>query len=213
MVGWDQEIPATMPPREMHFTALLAPTLYTATFSIDGVAVSNQEYTIETSSLNEPEIPPKPYLFARWQEYNLKNGGDLEIYAVYDPPRIMAPAQKTLHIDEVYQIIASGNFDATRSVWTSDNTSVATVDGHGNVTAVGIGTATITVKRYGKDEFDNDVSADTTVNIKVTKEKVKYRSFGEWLRAFVERFFDEIIYDILENLKRIGFILAYRIDR
>lgn len=212
VVGWNPEIPATMPPQEMHFTALLSPTLYTATFYIDGVAVCSQEYTIETEKLNEPEIPPKPYCFAKWQGYNLKTGGDLEIHAVYDPPKIVAPAQKTMHIDETYRIITSGNFGATRYVWKSDNTSVATVDSHGNVTAVGIGTATIKVTRYGKDAFGNEVSAYTTINIKVTKEKVKYNSFSEWLKAFVERFFDEIIYDILENLKRIGFILAFRVN-
>ncbi|MBQ8943803.1 MAG: Ig-like domain-containing protein, partial [Clostridia bacterium] len=212
VVGWNPEIPATMPPQEMHFTALLSPTLYTATFYIDGVAVYSQEYTIETEKLNEPEIPPKPYCFAKWQGYNLKTGGDLEIHAVYDPPRIIAPAQKTLHIDETYRIITSGNFDTTRYVWKSDNTTVATVDKHGNVTAVGIGTAVITVTRYGEDALGNEVSAKTSTTIKVSKEKVKYNSFSEWLKAFVERFFDEIIYDILENLKRIGFILAFRVN-
>ena len=186
---------------------------YSAKFIIDGVVVSTQDYTVATDRPDEPNIPPKPYCFARWESYNLANGGDLKIHAVYDPPKLIVPAQKTLHIGETYQIITSGNFDATRYVWRSDNTSVATVDTHGKVTAVGIGTATIKVTRYGEDAFGNEVSADTSINIKDTKEKVKYNSFSEWLKALIERFFDEIIYDILENLKRMGFILAYRVNQ
>ncbi|MCR4593927.1 MAG: leucine-rich repeat protein [Clostridiales bacterium] len=183
--------------------------VYTAKFYIEDTVVSTQNYSVDTECLDEPEIPAKPYQFARWQSYDLSVGGDLEIHAVYDLPKIISFAQKTLHVGESYRIITSGNFDATGYVWKSDNTSVATVDSRGVVTAVGIGTATITVTRYGEDSFGNEVSAVTTIDIKVTKEKDEYKSFGERLKAFIERLFSEIIFDILENLKRMGIVFAY----
>ena len=50
---------------------------------------------------------------------------------------------------------------AKGEIWTSSNTAVATVDGYGNVTAVGIGTCTITVTSSN----NRNVSANITVNV------------------------------------------------
>ncbi len=179
---------------------------YTATFVVEGSAVFSQEYTVETTSLNEPVIPPEPNKFARWQSYNLKKGGNIEIYAIYDSPKIIAPSQKTLYVDETYWIVTSGNFKAVRYEWRSDNKAVATVDNHGLVTATGLGTASVTVTRYGEDAFGNEVSATSSTIIKVTKEKVRAAGFSEWLRMFVNRFFNEILIDFLTNINRFGLL-------
>ncbi|MBR1592691.1 MAG: Ig domain-containing protein, partial [Ruminococcus sp.] len=50
---------------------------------------------------------------------------------------------------------------AKGEIWTSSNTAVATVDGYGNVTAVGVGTCTITVTSSN----NRNVSANITVNV------------------------------------------------
>lgn len=55
---------------------------------------------------------------------------------------------------------------ATKAVnWTSDNEDVATVDGNGKVTAIGVGTAHIKVETIEKDAEGNKLSATCTVTV------------------------------------------------
>ncbi|MGN0542908.1 MAG: leucine-rich repeat protein [Acutalibacteraceae bacterium] len=208
IVAWTPEIPELMPENELHFYALLEPTIYTATFYIDNEVISVQKYTVETEKLDEPQIPPKEGRIACWEYYNLKSGGDKEIHAIYNWPKVNLISQKTLHIGEKYMLIASSNFTATKTIWSSDNTNIAVVDNKGLVTAVGIGTCVIRVTRYGVDDLGNTIESKSFATIIVTKEKEEYSSAQDKFRSLFERFFTECLYDFAENLKRLGFILA-----
>lgn len=208
IVAWTPEIPELMPENELHFYALLEPTIYTATFYIDNEVISVQKYTVENEKLDEPQIPPKEGRIACWEYYNLKSGGDKEIHAIYNWPKVNLISQKTLHIGEKYMLIASSNFTATKTIWSSDNSNIAVVDNKGLVTAVGIGTCVIRVTRYGIDDLGNTIESKSFATIIVTKEKEVYSSAQDKFRSLFERFFTEYLYDFAENLKHIGFVLA-----
>lgn len=204
IVGWEPEIPSKMPSQDISFTALLSAKKYTATFYIDNEAVSIQEYTVETEKLIEPEIPPKPYYIARWQGYNLKTGGDLSIYAVYESPNTFMTAQKTLSTGDSFRLIYSSNYAVESRNWYSDNEEVATVDSHGNVSALKEGECYITVVNYGKDDFGNTISSKSKTKIVVHSNSTDKQSTREKL----EIRFIYLLKDIIENLKSILRYLA-----
>ena len=71
---------------------------------------------------------------------------ELKIKGKTDPEKPEVPESIEIHVNESYTINISNSDKITSGIksWTSDNTSVATVN-NGVVTAVGVGTATITV--------------------------------------------------------------------
>jgi len=82
--------------------------------------------------------------------------GNITLYAKWEvsgPPvgsvylRLSFSGSGTLEVGKSmkinYSAIVTGNYQADAVVWSSSNTSVATVDQNGNVTAVGVGTAII----------------------------------------------------------------------
>ena len=85
-----------------------------------------------------------------------------EYYFVLRPERLAANAIQSISLDKTTASVEAGNnvtlvasknpttaADAITTTWTSSNTSVATVDAAGKVTAVAAGTATITVNCDG----------------------------------------------------------------
>lgn len=128
------------------------------------------------------------------------------INAFKTTPKVTAPAQKTLHTGERYQVLTSTNFDVTRSEWKSDDTSVATVNSNGVVKAVGAGTTVITVTKYGKGKNGNDIQSRAYITI-IVKEGIVNLNLGEWLKSLIERFFTETLLDFLENMKEVGLFL------
>lgn len=58
------------------------PQKYKARFAADGVIVGESEYTVETLSLDEPDVPEKPGFSGRWSSYTLAAGG-VTVMAVY----------------------------------------------------------------------------------------------------------------------------------
>lgn len=58
--------------------------VYHASFVADGETVAVEDFTTETDSIPEPEVPAKTGYTGAWEEYTLRTG-DLEIRAVYTP--------------------------------------------------------------------------------------------------------------------------------
>ena len=67
--GWDQDLPDTMPPEDMTFTAQYSPIVYTISYTLNGGQVSGMNptsYTIESSEIVLTN-PTKPgYTFQGW---------------------------------------------------------------------------------------------------------------------------------------------------
>ncbi len=178
---------------------------YTATFMADGVVVSTQKFTVDTEKLVEPEIPSKAGYVARWENYTLKEE-NLIIRAKYELPYAVMVAKQTIKVDNVIRLLPSCNFETTRKVWSSSNTSVAVVDNRGNVTAVGEGKCTIKVTCYGEDSLGNEIKASASTKI-VVNEKSEATDLKQKFREAFDEFFEVKLHDFLENLKRFMIVL------
>lgn len=55
---------------------------YTATFTAGGETVGTAQFTVESTSLDEPEFPAKPGYDGKWSDYTIA-AGDMEIKAEY----------------------------------------------------------------------------------------------------------------------------------
>ena len=115
-------------------------------------------------------------------------------------------AKVTLKTDETTRLLTSCNFNDTRKSWSSSNPEVATVDKHGNVTAVGSGECKITVTCYGTDSFGNEIKATNETEI-VVKEKLTAETFKERFRAAFDEFFRVKLHDYLYNFKEFMIVL------
>ena len=56
---------------------------YTVTFKAEGAVVATKKYTIENTTVTNPDVPVKEYYTGEWAAYDLTNGGDVEVLAVY----------------------------------------------------------------------------------------------------------------------------------
>lgn len=59
------------------------PVTYTVTFVADGVTVAEKTYTLETPVVEEPAVPAKAGYTGAWETYDLSNGGNITVNAVY----------------------------------------------------------------------------------------------------------------------------------
>lgn len=59
------------------------PTTYTVTFVADGVTVAEEKYTMDNPVVNEPTVPAKDGYTGAWADYDLSQGGDITVNAVY----------------------------------------------------------------------------------------------------------------------------------
>lgn len=178
---------------------------YTAQFVADGIVISTQKFTIDTEKLAEPEIPQKAGYIARWNYYEIKEE-NLTINAKYDLPATLMLSKRTIKVDDTIRLLPSCNYETTRKVWSSSNTSVAVVDNYGNVTAVGEGKCTIRVICYGEDFFGNEIKSSASTKI-VVNEKSPAKDFKERFREAFYEFFEVKLYDIVENLKKFLIVL------
>ena len=62
--------------------AVYTPVEYTATFIAEDNVVAEVTYTVEDTSVEEPEVPEKEYYDGSWEEYTLEPGG-ITVKAVY----------------------------------------------------------------------------------------------------------------------------------
>ncbi len=185
--------------------AICTPIVYMAEFVVDGMLYDIQTFTVETKELYEPEIPQKPGYIAVWSGYVLE-AKNILIYAEYHVPEVVMKSRVTMDVDETTRIFASCNFEATRKVWSSSDTSVAVVDNHGNVTAVGKGECKITVVCYGRDSYGLPIEAVNETQV-VVKEPINAETIKESFRAAFDEFFQVKLYDILYNFKKFLLVL------
>lgn len=97
--------------------AVLTKTLitYYATFVADDVEIAKVSFNVETTSINEPEVPHKDNYRGYWESYSL-GVGDIIIHAVYE------------ELETHYVIfIAEGN-EVARVSYTSDTQSITAPD-------------------------------------------------------------------------------------
>lgn len=192
-------------PNDIDIYGEYVPIEYTATFVADGVVVSTQTFTVETESLDEPPVPQKPGYFARWSNYEIK-AKDITIVAKYHLPEVVMVSKRTLDVGDTFRLLPSCNFEVTEKTWVSSDTTVATVNQHGKVTAVGEGECKITVTCYGKDSLGNDIHALKSTNIVVndnSDNKTSKRSF----RDMFDEFFEVTLHDLVYNLREFMLVL------
>ena len=185
--------------------AVCTPIVYIAEFIVDGMIYDIQTFTVETKELEEPEIPQKPGYIAAWSGYVLE-AKNIIIFAEYYLPEAVMKSKVTIKTDETTRLFTLCNFDVTKKIWSSSDPSVAVVDNHGNVTAVGEGTCEITVVCYGKDSYGNDIQAENKTKV-VVKEPINAETFKESFRAAFDEFFQVKLYDILYNFKKFLLVL------
>ena len=65
-------------------TAIYTPIVYKATFTVGGQVLAEIDYTVETVSITEPDIPAKSGYSSKWSEYTLAIGG-VSVEAIYTP--------------------------------------------------------------------------------------------------------------------------------
>ena len=70
-------------------TAVYTPIKYTATFVANGVEVGTVEFTMDNTSLTEPDVPAKTGYTGAWEEYTIK-AENITINAVYTPIKYIA---------------------------------------------------------------------------------------------------------------------------
>lgn len=180
---------------------------YTAQFIADGVVISVQSFTSDTKALIEPEIPPKAGYIARWDYYKIEEK-NLVINAKYDLPSALMISKQTLKVGDTTRLLPSCNFETTKKVWFSGNTTVATVDSHGNVTAVGKGKCSIKVICYGEDSLGNEIAASASTKI-VVNEKSEAKDLKQRFREAFDEFFEVKLHDLLESLRKFMIVFLW----
>ncbi len=170
-VGWAEDIPYYMGDSDLVFNAIINPIEYEAFFYSQNKLVGYTKYLAgDTELKNIPEVPSVPYgLNGKWEDYDLSKGGNIKINAIYESPTQLSASKRTLKIGESYKLLTFANFEGESKVWFSNDTSVATVDSHGNVTAISEGKCTVTVISTGVDEIGNPISSESIITIVVEK--------------------------------------------
>ena len=152
-IGWDREIPATMPAENVTVTAQWEINRYTVTFDTNGgseIAPITQDYG---TAIAAPADPTREgYTFIGW---------DREIPATMPAENVTVTAQWQLaarmpdrELVIYYKSVGKLNTiteDPSLVEYTSSDESVVTVDKDGNYKAVGRGNAVITMHIVGTD--------------------------------------------------------------
>ena len=81
-IGWNTEIPDTMPATNLTFNAVFKPNVYTVTFIADNEIVDVKNYTVEDKNITAPSVPDKTGYSAEWEPYTL-NGENITVEAIY----------------------------------------------------------------------------------------------------------------------------------
>lgn len=178
------------------------PIVYTITFIADGVEVSKQPFTVETTDfVMAPEVPAKVgTISASWEEYTLSSN-DITVNAVYVYPVAgMSRASKTVYVGNDYRLSVISNFDVVSTVWSSTDPRVASVDSYGYVTAVGEGECYIYAVSFGVDMTGAEIKITSRSKITV-RESFEAEDLSGWLKGLFDRFFEVFLHDFAENLK------------
>ena len=66
---WTPDIPPVMPNNSLTFTAEFEPITYYASFMVDGEEIEKVPFTVESTSISEPDVPIKIGYTGKWSEY------------------------------------------------------------------------------------------------------------------------------------------------
>ena len=66
---WTPDIPPAMPNNSLTFTAKFEPITYYASFMVDGEEIEKVPFTVESTSISEPDVPIKTGYTGKWSEY------------------------------------------------------------------------------------------------------------------------------------------------
>lgn len=131
----------------------------------------NGSYSLKTSSTDfnpvssetvEDSIPSEP-------EYTESEEPQEKVYVGVEEIKLSA-YEKTLNIGERFMPIVTmlpENASNKAEIWESDNTAVATVNKYGNITAIGEGNCTVTVKSADKPELSAVFKVTVNAPVKV----------------------------------------------
>ncbi len=84
ITGWSPEIPVSMPAHDLTLTAETEPVTYFAEFISQGRSVGKIPYTVNDTSVSEPDVIEKTGYNGKWQDYSLAPGG-ITVFSVYTP--------------------------------------------------------------------------------------------------------------------------------
>lgn len=180
---------------------------YSVTFVSRGNVVSVREYTLGNPSVTVPAVPNVPGLLnGRWENFDLSNGGDITVNALYENPSVLLPARTTLSVNEKRAMAVSANFEAVTKEWRTSDSSIAVIGNNGRIIAMAEGKCTVTVTCVGTDELGNTIRATDTMRVTVKAAKTGL-SIKEACRSSFEDFFRYTLHEIVENFVKI--ILRY----
>ncbi len=97
--AWSPEITAATENTTYTATYTKKAIKYTATFTADGETVDKVEFTVETYSITEPEVPAKDGYEGKWSEYTLA-ANDITIQAEYTVIEYTAVEYTAKFVDE-----------------------------------------------------------------------------------------------------------------
>lgn len=120
----------------------------------------------------------------------------------HQSPLLVLPAQRTVEVNDHFQMIYSCNFAVKTVCWSNDNEEIATVDDHGRVTALKKGSTVITVTCTGEDDDGNPVELSAKMKLIVKEKAVSGNDEKKDRRDRLEQRLISFLQDAAENLKR-----------
>ena len=152
-IGWDREIPATMPAENVTVTAQWEINRYTVTFDTNGgseIAPITQDYG---TAIAAPADPTREgYTFIGWDKAipATMPAENVTVTAQWQLAARMPDRELVIYYKSVGRLNTITE-DPSLIEYTSSDESVVTVDKDGNYKAVGKGTAVITMHIVGTD--------------------------------------------------------------
>ena len=152
-IGWDREIPATMPAENVTVTAQWEINRYTVTFDTNGgseIAPITQDYG---TAIAAPADPTREgYTFIGWDKAvpATMPAENVTVTAQWQLAARMPDRELVIYYKSVGKLNTITE-DPSLIEYTSSDESVVTVDKDGNYKAVGKGTAVITMHIVGTD--------------------------------------------------------------
>ena len=198
---WIDEIPATMPAQDITINGTFTAITYKATFvDENGKTVEIKEYTVNTTSIDEPAVPEKAGYTGKWEDYELKIGG-ITIKPVYT--EIPQENEPTVSIDDFEENSETGyKEDKTFTAEAKDLPEGAEIHWFVNGEDVGTGgsytvedpTESYTVAAKVLDKDGNVIAESETQTVKVKN------GFFDRLKAFFEELIEKILGKAIADL-------------
>ena len=114
------------------------PTIYTVTFVADGVTVAEYKYAVG-DTIEKPAVPAKDGYTGVWETYDISNGGNLTVNAVYTAIEPAAPKDFAENFT-VGRFKSDGTIDATTTDATACTDYIGPIEVNDEVMIKGFGT-------------------------------------------------------------------------